>query len=258
MSEYIEMKLLIDFDLYEKLTIALQLNKENQNDALISLIRLYIANSFSKASKEVSSQSPLQTFIETNSNDNDPDSAKALRKIPNWAQKSHQNNHRIIKAFFELQEKLGTVTLEALSDRCSNPIQYPATFTSDFRGNFASMKTDAGNSHGKVFEVRHDIVSVWTKVNPILEEYKVQFIGSEENRAFNKLFSSLLSNAINMKLLSIFNVKSLFGSEWESISFNSRRLLGREFFNYVNKGFVKGIRALPEKDEENSQLYEKV
>ena len=50
----------------------------------------------------------------------------------------------------------------------------------------------------------------------------------------------------------------MFGSEWESISFNSRRLLGREFFNYVNKGFVKGIRALPDKDEENSQLYEKV
>jgi hypothetical protein len=57
--------------------------------------------------------------------DEDGNYAKANRKIPLWAHKPTQNNHRIIKAFFEIEEEKGSVTVEELAERCSNPVDYP-------------------------------------------------------------------------------------------------------------------------------------
>jgi hypothetical protein len=70
---------------------------------------------------------------------------------------------------------MGTVTVEALTRRCSNLTDYPDTFSSDFRGNFAQMKTDASNSHGKVFEVNDNVVEIWEEIKEVLIEYKPLF-----------------------------------------------------------------------------------
>jgi len=258
MSDFYEIKLTIESDLSAMFTFALQLNKESQEDVLTNFIKQYISDSFSKVSKVVSPKSTSKVYYELEQVDFDSDNAKALRRIPLWAQKPQQFNHRIIKAYFQIQGESDRVTVDALSNRCSDPIKYPATYTPGFYGNFASMKTDAGNSHGKVFEVEHDIVSIWPKISSTLNEYKSSFIGSEENRAFNILFADLLKKATSVDVHIRFSIKSLFGSEWDAISTKSRLMIGREFFRYINKGYVNGIRVLPEKDDDNCQMYEKI
>jgi hypothetical protein len=84
------------------------------------------------------------------------------------------------------------------------------------------------------------------------------FIGTEESRALDLLFADILSKATNLDAHTIFTLKDLFESEWASMSMNSRLMLGKQFFSYTNKKYIKGVKALPEKDGENCQLYEKV
>lgn len=167
----------IDEDLAEKFELALMLNKENTDDVITRLMIQYVSDSFSKASKAFTVQSTVRSNYLSGEDDN---YAKANRKIPIWALKPQQNNHRIIKAFFEIEEEMGFVTVNELTIRCSNPSDYPYTFSSDFRGNFAQMKTDASNSHGKVFVVNDDIVEVWDDIKEVLMESKPFFIKDTE------------------------------------------------------------------------------
>jgi len=61
----------------------------------------------------------------------DIDYGKANRKIPIWATRPLQNNHKIIKAFFQIKEEPGHVKYDALINRCSNAKTYPDTFIVD-------------------------------------------------------------------------------------------------------------------------------
>ena len=101
---------------------------------------------------------------------------KAIDKIPKWATSPEQNNHRIIRAYFQLLSESGRVNRPALETRCQNEVEHPDVYVRDFRGNFASMKTDKGNSHGKVFEDDGYNIKIWTKVSDTLEAYKSMFL----------------------------------------------------------------------------------
>ena len=48
-------------------------------------------------------------------------------------------------------------------------------YVRDFRGNFTSMKTDAGKSHGKVFRDDGYNVTICTEVLATLEQYRSLF-----------------------------------------------------------------------------------
>jgi len=173
----------IDSEVVDKFELALMLNNENSNEVITRLMIQYVSDSFLKASKSFTAQSPQspQSQVRTNYlSDEDSNYAKANRKIPIWAHKPQQNNHRIIKAFFEIEEEMGYVTIEALTERCSNITDHPDTFSSDFRGNFAQMKTDASNSHGKVFVVTDNVVEIWNEIKNILMENKHLFTRSSE------------------------------------------------------------------------------
>jgi hypothetical protein len=78
-----------------------------------------------------------------------------LARIARWAQNPRQVNHRIVRAFLAL-ERDGSVSLADLREYCcrSMPVE-------KFNSNYANMKTDAGNSHGKVFFDDGATVSVW-------------------------------------------------------------------------------------------------
>lgn len=52
----------------------------------------------------------------------------AKRRIPRWANRPEQYNHKIVKAFFEVEQEVGYVSLEALERRCSNEEKFPKTF----------------------------------------------------------------------------------------------------------------------------------
>lgn len=174
----------LDPELAETFELALKLNKDNSDDLFTRLIIQYVSDSFSKASKAFNVQPTVRSSY---LNDEDSNFAKANRKIPTWARKPQQNNHRIIKAYFELEEEMGTVTVEALAERCSNKIAYPDTYSSDFRGNFAQMKTDASNSHGKVFVVNNDVVEIWGEIMNVLMENKHLFILSKRTKITNEM-----------------------------------------------------------------------
>lgn len=164
----------VNGDVAEKFELALLLNKEDSNKVVTRMMKQYIADSFSRASKRFTEP---PTVGSSYLSEEDSYYAKANRKIPTWARKPQQNNHRIVRAFFEIEEQMGMVTVDALSERCSSPSDYPDTYTTDFKGNFAQMKTDASNSHGKVFVVDNDVVEIWNEVIEILLEYKDYFTG---------------------------------------------------------------------------------
>ena len=46
---------------------------------------------------------------------------KAIRRIPDWAAAPNQNNHRIIRAFLQLQKERGFVCRPELEARCQDP-----------------------------------------------------------------------------------------------------------------------------------------
>jgi hypothetical protein len=56
---------------------------------------------------------------------------------------------------------LHSLTRPELEKRCQNPAAYPDVYVRDFKGNFASMKTDKGKSHGKVFTDDGYNVRIW-------------------------------------------------------------------------------------------------
>lgn len=189
MSENNKLNIAIDYQLQEKFNLALMLNNETEDEAIRNMIKKYIADSFLEESKKILTNDKVKSIahqqrMELNDSFdyldvNSSKYGKAKRKIPIWARRKHQNNHKIIKAFFEIEKESGSVRLSTLKSRCTNLEKYPSTFCSDFDGNFASMKSDAGNSHGKIFVVEDSQVKVWEVVINVLEEHKHYFINSK-------------------------------------------------------------------------------
>lgn len=101
---------------------------------------------------------------------------KANGKIPKWAVAPSQNNHRIIRAYLQLLEEHGRVTRPELERRCQSPNEHPDVYVSDFYGNFTSMKTDKGNSHGKVFTDDGYNIGIWEIVEDTVEKYRSLFL----------------------------------------------------------------------------------
>ena len=109
--------------------------------------------------------------LSTNSNE-----GKAIDRIPKWALSPEQNNYKIIRAYYQLLGERGLVTRPELEARCQNQSDYPDVYVRDFRGNFASMKTDKGKSHGKVFIDDGYNVRVWSAVSEVLEQNRSLFL----------------------------------------------------------------------------------
>lgn len=165
----------IDSDIYEKFRIALDLTKEGENSAIEQCLKWYISRSFEKA---------LHTYSPNmgpkGSEDNQMDFyGMANRRIPIWAMKPNQYNHKIIRAFFMLEQITGKVTLEDLDRLCTDKAQ-PETYVPTFRSNYAQMKLDAPKSHGKVFEDDGETVWIWSAVKDTLMKHRTYFVESED------------------------------------------------------------------------------
>lgn len=81
-----------------------------------------------------------------------------LSRIKRWAVHPHRINHKIVRAFLDL-ERNGEVERSNLRRYCTDIL-----LVSDFDVNFASMKTDAAHSHGKVFFEEGSKVKMWNRV----------------------------------------------------------------------------------------------
>lgn len=125
------------------------------------------ADSAAKAQQNQASQSrPRAPRMEW------PEWGKAINRIPRWARNPQQNNHKILRAFFELKQEFGNVTLEALRRRCSDPTGHPNTYVPHFDNNYSQMKFDNGNSHGKVFEEHDGYITIWDRISDTLQKYR--------------------------------------------------------------------------------------
>lgn len=162
----------IDEDILEKFNLALTLNKEDVEEVVEMFMMHYISNSFARTSqkyKTLISKEPGETNVLN------PVTGKARHRIPRWAKKSNQYNHKIIKAYCQVEQELGYVPFIELERRCSDEGIHPETYVRDFRGNFNQMKFDSPKSHGKVFEIENGNVVIWAYVKDTFEEYKVHF-----------------------------------------------------------------------------------
>jgi len=157
----------------EKFKIALRLDDENSDEVIEDFMLKYISTSFAKAVKDPKLMTNLKSLkdIETIKNE----LPKARIRIPKWAMRPNQANHKIIKAFFEVENEMGCVSLKELKRRCGDEDKYPGTYVKDFKGNFYQMKTDAYKSHGKVFELEMSNVVIWKEIEEKLMEYKEYF-----------------------------------------------------------------------------------
>jgi hypothetical protein len=84
-----------------------------------------------------------------------PAGFQKLHKIGQWARKPSQINHKIIQAFRQL-EREGAVERSHLRRHCLENLNMPT-----FDSNFAQMKTDSGNSNGKIFFERDSRVYMY-------------------------------------------------------------------------------------------------
>ena len=75
-----------------------------------------------------------------------------------------------------LEQRLKTARQHLTILSSASSLQYPDVYVSDFQGNFNSMKTDKGNSHGKVFTDDGYNIGIWDVVEETIEKHKALFL----------------------------------------------------------------------------------
>lgn len=101
-------------------------------------------------------------------NANAVDRNKVRNRIAGWATQTDSKVHKILKAFFAVCRN-GKALVCDVEQKCSN------ARLQNFRGSLASLKTDAGNSYGKVFEQSGEYIEICEEAREIIEEYRSRF-----------------------------------------------------------------------------------
>lgn len=174
----------VDNDVLEKFRIALQLNGETFDDATETLMRQYISKTFEQISQSYSPKSSARNYEAGYAAGASADReyyGKAIGRIPVWAVRPNQYNHKIIRAFFAAEELNGEATLPVMEQLCSD-VNDPSMYVPTFRSNYAQMKLDGPKTHGKVFEDDGERVRIWSEVEDTLMQYKNEFYNGEEQK----------------------------------------------------------------------------
>lgn len=163
----------VDADVFDKFNMALNLSGKTSDEAADSCLRWYIAQAFGNLSKEYTTRA---TRV---SDSADKDFyGKAIQRIPMWALKPSQYNHKIIKAYFMAEHIAGEATLLMMERLCSDK-ERPDLYVPTFKNNYSQMKLDGHKSHGKVFEDDGDRGWIWDEVEETLMKYKNSFYVEE-------------------------------------------------------------------------------
>ena len=160
---------LVDEDVYEKFCLAMSISKDSEEEAFEMCMRWYIAKTFEKASHEYKPKAVSKSSEGTNDY-----YGKAIRRIPVWAIKTEQYNHKIIKAYFTAVDIAGAATITMMERLCSDK-EHPELFVPTFKNNYSQMKIDGPKSHGKVFEDDGENVWLWSEIEDTLLKYKSSF-----------------------------------------------------------------------------------
>lgn len=167
-----EVSYVVDKDVYDKFRIALQLSNEDETAVIEKGMRSYITRTFDRVSQEYSPSAVHKSVV-----DADRDYyGKAIQRIPVWALKPNQYNHKIIRAFFEAEESTGEVHISTMELLCSDK-ERSELYVPTFKNNYSQMKLDGPKSHGKVFEDDGDRVWIWEEVEEVLRRHRDSFLG---------------------------------------------------------------------------------
>lgn len=194
----------LDKQLHDDFYAILKLTGDKAEDVIENAMRIYITNACSNISRQyscnrnknfqpndsnsqsVNNDSNYQTKLnqyELNNTNNVLQSndyyGKALNRIPVWAIKSTQYNHKIIKAYFTAEALEGKVTINMMESLCSNK-NNPDLYVPTFKSNYSQMKIDGAKSHGKVFEDNGLDVWIWPVVKDELMKYKSYFCNKNQ------------------------------------------------------------------------------
>ena len=112
----------------------------------------------------------------TNINNLVGEQLKANRRIPGWAVRSSGKAHKLLKAFCLAEGRDGRASISTMRLLCSDNAMHPELYIGNFNHWLSDLKTEAGDSSGKVFEqVDDDHVVIWEPVRQKFNEYKQQF-----------------------------------------------------------------------------------
>lgn len=133
----------IDEDVYEKFLLAMDISKESEEEAIEMSMRWYIAKTFEKASHEYNPKKVSKSPEGVNDY-----YGKAIGRIPIWALKPEQYNHKIIRAYFTALDIAGSATISMMEQLCSEKV-YPELYVPTFKNNYSQMKIDGAKLMGR-------------------------------------------------------------------------------------------------------------
>lgn len=159
-----ELTLTISDELYRRFAAACILSGKNQQEVIIEKLQEYISATFAA---EIPTLNEPAKQIQTVGMQ-----SKVLTRIPLWARRPDQHNHRILQSFFAVEHD-GMTTKERMRDFFLRN-GYGTGW--QFDNNFASMRTNEGNSHGHVFACVNDIVTLTEEARRIAYKYRDCFL----------------------------------------------------------------------------------
>ncbi|WP_205618899.1 hypothetical protein [Spongiibacter marinus] len=89
---------------------------------------------------------------------------KVARRLKLWAKRKDQKNTQILMAYLDLRRSGQTTITES---QLANAVNDPA-----FATNFIQMKIIADRNHGKIFDQRGELVTIWPPVEEIIGEFE--------------------------------------------------------------------------------------
>lgn len=163
----IEVKFQIDSGLYDIFQIVLKKFNHNEKDIIENYILFYIT-------KQMNKDLDPDVIYPKMVHDKTDYHGKANVRIPSWAHKPFQYNHKIIRSYFKLLNTGNEVSLQNMELLCSDKSN-PELYVPTFRSNYTSMKLDNGNNHGKVFEDDGQYVKIAPEVEETLFKFRKYF-----------------------------------------------------------------------------------
>lgn len=162
-------------DLYRRFSAACILSGQDQHEVICEKIEEFITSTFSSELSGLSA--PAQAFSKKTMVP-----SKVLTRIPLWAKRPDQHNHKILRAFFVV-ERDGMTTRDRMKDFFLEN-NYGTAW--QFDNNFNSMRTNEGNSHGQVFACVNDLVTLSEEASSIAYKYREYFIAGVDSNVLTE------------------------------------------------------------------------
>ena len=90
---------------------------------------------------------------------------KVCRRLKLWAKRPEQINSRILRLFLKMKEADDSdITVSSLMKHYGNDVE--------FIKNFPQLRHISSKNHGKVFDIQHDIVTIWSPVSSCVEAFR--------------------------------------------------------------------------------------